>query len=56
MAVIVADGAPRAGLELVSDFTLERGDAVVDLAHGTLDARVGASLQRARAALAEGAA
>lgn len=56
MAVIVAEGAPLPGLELVSDFTLERGDAVVDLAHGTLDARVSASLQRARAALTEGAA
>ncbi|MBN9239745.1 MAG: hypothetical protein BGO97_08600 [Micrococcales bacterium 70-64] len=56
IAVIVADGAPSAGLELVPDFSLERGDAVVDLAHGTLDARVSASLQRARTALAEGAA
>lgn len=56
IAVIVAEGAPSPGLELVPDFALERGDAVVDLAHGSLDARVSASLQRARAALAEGAA
>ena len=45
-----------AGLELVPDHALDRGDAVVELAHGSLDARVSASLQRARAALAEGAA
>lgn len=56
VAVIVAEGGAQPGLELVADYSLERGDAVVDLAHGTLDARVSASLQRARAALTEGAA
>ncbi|MCU1412616.1 MAG: hypothetical protein JWR04_3323 [Rhodoglobus sp.] len=56
VAVIVAEGGAHPGLELVADYSLDRGDAVVDLAHGTLDARVSASLQRARAALTEGAA
>ena len=56
VAVIVAEGGAQPGLELVADYSLERGDAVVDLAHGTLDARVSGSLQRARAALTEGAA
>lgn len=56
IAVIVAEGGAQPGLELVTDYSLERGDAVVDLQHGSLDARVSASLQRARAALTEGAA
>lgn len=56
IAVIVAEGGAQPGLELVPDYSLERGDAVVDLQHGSLDARVSASLQRARAALTEGAA
>ena len=56
IAVIAAEGTTWAGLELVPDFSLERGDAVVELLHGSIDARVSASLQRARAALAEGAA
>lgn len=56
IAVIVAEGGAQPGLELVADYSLERGDAVVDLQHGSLDARVSASLQRARAALTEGAA
>lgn len=56
IAVITAEGTPRPGLELVADYSLERGDAVVDLAHGSLDARVSAAVRRARTALTEGAA
>ena len=54
--LILAEGAPQPGLDLVPDFSLQPGDAVVELAHGTLDARVSASLARARAALVEGRA
>ncbi|MBU1587899.1 MAG: hypothetical protein KKH51_08120, partial [Actinobacteria bacterium] len=56
IAVIIAGSTPPPTLELVPDYSLERGDAVVDLAHGSLDARVSAALERARTALAEGAA
>ncbi len=56
IAVITAEGTTWAGLELVPDLSLDRGDAVVELAHGSIDARVSASLRRARAALEEGAA
>ena len=56
IAVIAAEGTTWAGLELVPDLSLDRGDAVVELAHGSIDARVSAGLQRARAALSEGAA
>ena len=56
IAVIAAEGTTWAGLELVPDLSLDRGDAVVELAHGSIDARVSAALQRARAALSEGAA
>jgi len=52
--VITAEGAAQPGLELVADFSLQPGDAIVELAHGTLDARVAGSLARAKAALAEG--
>lgn len=54
--VIVEEGGSPAGLELVGDAGLQRGDAVVELAHGLIDARVSASLARARAALVEGQA
>lgn len=56
IAIIVAGSTPPPTLELVADYSLERGDAVVELVHGSLDARVSAALQRARTALAEGAA
>lgn len=53
--VIAGTGTTWAGMELVPDASLDRGDAVVELVHGSIDARISASLQRARAALAEGA-
>lgn len=43
-----------ADLALVADDTLARGDAVAELAHGVIDARVATALDRARRALAEG--
>ena len=55
IAVIAGTGTTWAGMELVPDASLQRGDAVVELVHGSIDARISASLQRARAALAEGA-
>jgi flagellar assembly protein FliH len=55
IAVITAGETTWAGLELVPDSSLDRGDAVVELQHGSLDARVSASLQRARTALSEAA-
>ena len=51
--VIEAEGGAP-GVELVPDHSLQRGDAVVDLAHGSIDARVSASLARARAVLVDG--
>jgi len=54
--VIVAEGGTPTAFELVADYTLQRGDAVVDLDHGSIDARVAGSLARARAALTEGRA
>lgn len=42
--------APK-GLHLVADPTLSRGDAIVGLPHGYLDARIATALDRARAAL-----
>ncbi|MEN1977050.1 FliH/SctL family protein, partial [Cellulomonas sp. P4] len=43
------------GVELVADPALEPGDAVGELPDGYLDARIGAALDRARAALAASA-
>jgi len=51
--VIEAEGGAP-GVELVPDHSLQRGDAVVDLAHGSIDARVSASLARAKAVLVDG--
>jgi flagellar assembly protein FliH len=50
------DDATRAavGMELVADPSLFRGDAVADLPHGFLDARIDTALSRMRAALEEG--
>jgi flagellar assembly protein FliH len=56
IAVITAERATYPGIELVADYSLQPGDAMVELAHGMLDARVSASLERAKAALAEGTA
>lgn len=50
--VALGGGAPT-GIELVADASIAPGDAVLDLADGELDARLSASLDRARAALVE---
>ncbi|WP_431866778.1 FliH/SctL family protein [Microbacterium paraoxydans] len=42
-------------MALVADDTLARGDAVAELEHGLIDARVGTALARARRAVLEGA-
>jgi len=47
------DGLAPAGVELVADTAVPAGDAILDLARGEIDARISASLARARAALAE---
>lgn len=47
-----ADRVP-AGVELVADASVDLGGAHLDLAEGEIDARLAASLDRARAALAE---
>jgi flagellar assembly protein FliH len=53
---LVAGVVPAdAGLELLADPTLRRGDAVAELEHGLLDARLSSALDRARAALLGGA-
>jgi flagellar assembly protein FliH len=44
-----------AGVELVADASLARGDAVSEFPDGYLDARIGNALQRARAALGQAA-
>ena len=51
IAVIEAELPTRSHLRLVPDLTLDRGDAMVDVPDGTIDARVSTSLARARAAL-----
>lgn len=51
---VTALGAAPEGLVLSPDAGLARGDAVADIADGSVDARIGAALDRARAAL-EGA-
>lgn len=51
-AVQVAALAP-AGVEIVPDTSVPAGDAIVDLPRGEIDARLSASLDRARAALIE---
>jgi flagellar assembly protein FliH len=52
---LVAVGAvTSAGIELVADASIAAGDAVLELVDGELDARLAASLDRARAALTEG--
>lgn len=53
-AVIVAAG-PIGNLELVPDASIARGDAVLDLVDGSIDARVTTSFARARDALESGA-
>jgi flagellar assembly protein FliH len=54
LAVISADGAGVQGLHLVSDPSLDRGDAVLDVPDGIVDARISTALARARAVLVGG--
>lgn len=53
LATLRASAAEPAGIDLVADDTLRRGDAVATLAHGRIDARIGSALDRARRALGE---
>ncbi|CAN7237557.1 FliH/SctL family protein [Microbacterium maritypicum] len=48
--------AEPAGIALIADDTLARGDAIATLPHGHIDARVARALERARRALAEAGA
>lgn len=50
-AVIAAGGGLSTGLDLVADPSIRRGDAVVDVANGSIDARIANSIARAKAAL-----
>lgn len=43
--------ASAAGVDIVADDTVDAGGAILELVHGELDARIRASLDRARAAL-----
>jgi flagellar assembly protein FliH len=54
LAVINADGAAPPGLQLVSDDSLDRGDAVLEVSDGVVDARISTALARARAVLLGG--
>ncbi|MFN2461985.1 MAG: FliH/SctL family protein [Candidatus Velthaea sp.] len=42
--VAPADAAIRCGIPVVVDATLEPGDAILEVAHGTIDARLGVRL------------
>lgn len=56
LAALDVAAVAEAGVTLVADATLSRGDAVSEFPDGYLDARIGSALQRARAALAGGTA
>lgn len=45
------DGAVHPGLEIVGDPSVQRGGCIVDLPDATIDAQMGAALERVRAAL-----
>lgn len=49
--VAALDGLPSVGVELVPDTAVPAGDAILELPRGEIDARIAASLDRARAAL-----
>jgi flagellar assembly protein FliH len=51
LAVLPADTARQADVRLVPDPTLAPGDAITEFPDGFLDARIGAALERCRAAL-----
>lgn len=52
LAVINAHGIATPELRFVADAALSPGDAVVEMAEGRIDARIGSALDRARAELA----
>ncbi|WP_227497160.1 FliH/SctL family protein [Planctomonas psychrotolerans] len=54
LATLDADTRAAVGMHLVADPSLGRGDAIADLPHGFLDARIDTALSRMRAALTEG--
>jgi flagellar assembly protein FliH len=54
LAVISADGVALPGLQLISDESLDRGDAVLNVPDGIVDARISTALARARAVLVGG--
>jgi flagellar assembly protein FliH len=54
LAVISADDTGVQGLHLISDPSLDRGDAVLDVPDGIVDARISTALARARAVLVGG--
>lgn len=56
LSVIESLQLDGAGAVFVPDASLERGDAVAEYADGTLDARIGSALQRARQTLLGGTA
>ena len=56
LAALDVVAVAEAGVTLVADASLSRGDAVSEFPDGFLDARIGSALQRARAALAGGTA
>jgi flagellar assembly protein FliH len=53
-AAIIASGKVDASLRLLIDPSLARGDAILDLPDGYIDARIATALDRARAAIAGG--
>lgn len=53
LEVIRVSGGAFADLPLRPDPSLARGDAIVELSHGMIDARIGSTLARMRAALRE---
>lgn len=53
LSTLQTSATEPAGIALVADDTLHRGDAVATLAHGHIDARIGSALERARRALTE---
>ena len=55
VAVIAAGGGLGNGLDLVADPSICRGDAVVDVANGSIDATISSSLARVKAALQDAA-
>jgi flagellar assembly protein FliH len=54
LAVLAADANADAALHFIADASLERGDAVVDVPNGSVDARIASALGRARSVLLGG--